>query len=208
MEEWRDIKGYEGLYQVSNMGRVKGLERISKHSKGGNKTIKEKILKGTLNDNRYLMVGLSKNGKTKRFLIHRLVGEAFISNPNKLPCIDHINTIATDNRAENLKWCTQKDNCNNELSKKHISENRKGKKFSKEHKKHISDSLKGYKHSKDTIEKKRNTSCCKKIINITTGVVYKSIAEASRETGINNASILNCCKGKRKTAGGYHWKYI
>lgn len=106
-EIWKDIKGYEGLYQVSNLGNVKSL--------CNNKTRKEKILKPKQRKG-YLYVGLCKNGKVKQYLVHRLVAEHFIPNPNNLPQIDHINTNKTDNRVENLRWVTQKENSNNPLT--------------------------------------------------------------------------------------------
>lgn len=101
MEIWKDIEGYPN-YQVSNMGRVKSLNY--------NRTGKEKILKPS--KCRYVMVGLNKDGKSKHFSVHRLVASAFIPNPNNLPYINHINEIKTDNRVENLEWCTAKYNAN------------------------------------------------------------------------------------------------
>lgn len=106
-EIWKDIKGYEGLYQVSNFGNVKSLSN--------NFSRKEKILK--LNNIKgYLFVDLYKNGKVKHYKVHRLVAEHFIPNPDNKPCIDHINTNKTDNRVENLRWTTHKENSNNPLT--------------------------------------------------------------------------------------------
>ena len=103
MEEiWKDIPEYEGLYQVSNLGNIKSLEK----SKGWCK-IKEKTLKLRIDKDGYYRVILSKNSKPKMFLVHRLVAQAFIPNPNNLPEINHKNEIKTDNRVENLEWCTQ-----------------------------------------------------------------------------------------------------
>ena len=108
-EEWRDVVGYEGLYQVSNQGRVKSLERKNSHGR----TVKERILKGTPDKDGYLKIGLyGSTGKQKWFQVHRLVGEAFIQNPDEKPQINHINEIKTDNRACNLEWCTCKQNIN------------------------------------------------------------------------------------------------
>ena len=117
MEEeiWKPIKGYEGLYEISNLGRVKSLNY--------NRTGKEEILKNAECSNGYLTVGLTKNGKQKLFKIHRLVAEAFIPNPENKPCIDHINTIKNDNRVENLRWVTNEENNNNPLTKKKRNEN-------------------------------------------------------------------------------------
>ena len=97
-EEWRDAVGYEGLYMVSNIGRVKSLNYL--HTK------KEKILKPGKNTRGYLYVNLCKKGKIKNTRIHRLVCEAFLPNPLNLPQVNHINEIKEDNRVENLEWCS------------------------------------------------------------------------------------------------------
>lgn len=104
-EIWKDIEGYEGLYQVSNLGnvrRVKLLKQYSDKSKGG-----------------YNVVSLCKDGKVKIARVHQLVANAFVPNPNNKPCIDHINTDRKDNRAVNLQWVTQKENNNNPLTINH-----------------------------------------------------------------------------------------
>lgn len=103
MEEiWLPIVGYEGLYEVSNMGRVKSL--------GNDRDRKEKILKPGNNGHGYLLVRLCKNRKGKWFLVHRLVAEAFIPNPDNLPCINHKDECKTNNQVSNLEWCTHKYN--------------------------------------------------------------------------------------------------
>ena len=103
MEEWRDIEGYEGLYQISSLGRVKSFPRPT--TPGG-------ILKINKRKDGYCSVMLCKNGKTKRFLVHRLVAKAFIPNPNNLPMINHKNENPSKNIVDNLEWCDNKYNCN------------------------------------------------------------------------------------------------
>lgn len=121
-EIWRDVKGYEGLYQVSSEGRVKSLKR--KNSLG--RTIEERILKPVVVGRGYLQVDLYTGGKMKRFYVHRLVCEVFHENPENKPEVNHINEIKTDNRACNLEWCTRIENCNhgtrNERMSKQVSQ--------------------------------------------------------------------------------------
>lgn len=137
MEEWKDVVGYEDLYQVSNEGRVKSLDRvvIQKTKWGGfiSKKYNGKILKQFLDKDGYYEVNLCKQdgGKMKR--VNRLVAEAFIPNPNNLPIADHINTIRTDNRVENLRWVDDKGNNNNEKTLKTKSKVMKGKMAGESH---------------------------------------------------------------------------
>lgn len=112
MEIWKDIEGYEGLYKVSNLGRVKSLNY--RH------TGKEEILKPQDNGHGYLQVKLYKNVEEDRQLIHRLVAIAFIPNPEGKPEVDHINGKRTDCRACNLRWVSSIENKNNGQSKKVI----------------------------------------------------------------------------------------
>lgn len=103
-EEWCPVRGYEGLYEVSNFGNVRSLNY--------NKTGEIKLL-STVEDNKgYLSVCLHKNGKQKKYLVHRLVAEAFIPNTNNLPQVNHKSEVKTDNRVENLEWCTASYNIN------------------------------------------------------------------------------------------------
>ena len=112
MEIWKDIEGYEKLYQVSNKGRVKSLEREIVYKDGRKKMLQEKILHLSLNDLGYYHVMLSKNGMPKRYKVHRLVAKAFIPNPSNLPIINHKDENPKNNNTENLEWCDQKYNVN------------------------------------------------------------------------------------------------
>ena len=107
-EIWKPVVGYEGFYEVSNMGRVKSLER--KDCLG--RAVKERILKQTVTHDGYLVVGLYAGGKLKTLKVHRLVCEAFNDNRDEKPEVNHINENKTDNRACNLEWCTRRENVN------------------------------------------------------------------------------------------------
>lgn len=198
-EEWRPVKGYEGLYEVSSFGRVKALRRIIVQSRGTIMPYPEKILKLYYNIDGYHQVVLSKQGQTKRLTVHRLVAQAFILNPDNLPCVNHRNEVRDCNIPDNLEWCTVKYNnnygtCIERRSKKRI----------------------GLKHSEDSIRKmcishRRHT---KDILQIdkTTGEILKEwecANEITKTLGISGNAIAKCCKKypHYNTAGGYIWKY-
>ena len=96
-EEWRDVVGYEGIYEVSNMGNVRNKKTL-------------RVRKPFISYHNYVRVPLRKNNKSKNFSIHRLVAEAFIPNPENKETVNHINGDKTDNRVENLEWCTYEEN--------------------------------------------------------------------------------------------------
>jgi hypothetical protein len=108
MEIWKDVIGYEGIYQVSNLGRIK---RISKNHLCNLRYQGEYYLKPLDNGKGYLRMKLSNNGSSKRVMLHRIIAEAFINNPENKKVINHINGNKKDNRIENLEWCTQSYNC-------------------------------------------------------------------------------------------------
>lgn len=108
-EVWKDIEGYEGLYQVSNTGRVKHLP-YTLNNISGSHYMDERILKQNPNNSGYLMVGLYKNKKGLNKTVHRLVAKAFVENKKGLLEVNHRNEIKTDNRAENLEWVTHRQN--------------------------------------------------------------------------------------------------
>lgn len=174
MEEiWKDVVGYEGIYQVSNTGRVRSLSR---HRIVGwaDYTSKEMMLKQSENRCGYKFVWLHKNKDRKIFKIHRLVAEAFIPNPNNFRCINHKDENKANNHAENLEWCN------------HSYNNNYG---ARNHKVRIANG--------------------KPVLQYTIGGCFVRewicMREAQRETGIRN--IYEVCNGKRKTSGGYIWKY-
>ena len=114
-ELWKDIKGYEGLYQVSSFGRIKSLLGWNGHKY----VYREKILNPYMQNSKGTyyrsVVKLKKNGKAKDYKVHRLVAQAFIPNPNNLPQINHIDGNPLNNNVNNLEWCTQKYNVNHAI---------------------------------------------------------------------------------------------
>lgn len=109
-EIWRDVKGYENIYQVSNKGRVKSLPHKQSFSHGGVIQFREMFLKPRIHSNDYLRVSLSKNGEITDKYIHRLVAKVFIPNPKNKPQINHINFNKHDNCTENLEWVSSEEN--------------------------------------------------------------------------------------------------
>ena len=151
MEQWKDIKGYEGMYQVSNYGRVKSLPR--KRINGTGFYIqKERILSLQIKTKRYYGVGLMKDGVHKNFLVHRLVADAFVENPNNYDQVNHIDCNRLNNKVENLEWCTAETNLEHAL-KNGLLTKAKGRKLSKEECKKISERRKNSVTSKETREK-------------------------------------------------------
>ena len=184
-EIWKDIEGYEGMYQVSNMGNVKSLNY--------NHTGKEKILKVKKDRSGYLRVHFYKGAENKWYLVHRLVATAFLENPEGYKEINHINEIKSDNRAENLEFCSRLYNLTYNGRAEKIGEKLKGRKFSEEHKKKIAE--------------KKNKPVFS--VDKESGLImwWKSAKEAERCTGIAKQSICNCLKGRQKSAGGFYWYY-
>jgi len=172
---WKNIKGYEGLYQISDEGEVRSL------GNGNSSNSKERILKPNKDKDGYLYVILYKNGKKKTIKIHRLVAEAFISNPDNLPQVNHKNEDKTDNRLFNLEWCTNRYNSNHGTRNKRISEKKTNGKTSKPVKQFTLDGV---------------------FVN-----KYPSTSEVERKLGFANTNICAACLGKQKTAYGYRWEY-
>lgn len=190
MEVWKDIKGYEGLYQVSNFGNVKSLSRSKKnHSKMQH--IPEKLKSYRVDPQGYLMLDLYKNNKQKTVRVHRLVAEAFVPNDDAKETVNHIDGDKSNNIASNLEWASFKEQ-NNHFYKKNLK-------------------------SKENIDKAisaMNKATSKKVKCLNTGEVFNSASEAARTVGISPSLIMRCCRGKGKSAGKdknlnpLKWEYL
>ena len=211
-EEWKDVKDYEGLYQVSNLGRVKSVERMKWSGLNGGcyVTVPERILKTIKDKYGYLTVNLCKDSKMKTYKVHRLVATAFLDNPNNLPMINHKNEIKSDNHVDNLEWCDASYNANygtrNQRVGEKVAEKLRGRNLSEEHKKKISERMRGRKLPEEQI---KNMSKPVFSVDRETGLImwWASAMEAERITGIYHGSIIRCCRGERKSAGGFYWLY-
>lgn len=153
--------------------------------------LKGKPMKTCHDSKEYLITTLSKNSKVKRHYLHRLVAEAFIPNPNSLPCIDHINTVKDDNKVENLKWCSYKENMNNPLTIEHTR--------SKEV------------NEKRLATRRKNQSCrCEIPVYYLdedgSKISFKSMNEAQRQTNVHHSSISRSIAKKRPISGRQWYK--
>ena len=182
IEDWKSIEGYEKLYEISNLGRVKSLNY--------NGTKKEKILKPSIDKDGYLGVVLCNNGNKKSFRVHRLVAMAFIPNPQNLPIINHKNQIVNDNRIENLEWCNYVYNNNYADRNKKVAIASRNRMLGKKGKLNPS--------SKSVLQFTKDGNFIRK---------WYCITDVEREIGIMHQDISKCCKGKQKTAGNFIWKY-
>lgn len=160
---------------------------------------KNKYLKQTINKYGYCTVTLQKNKYKKTYSVHRLVAKAFIPNIENLPQVNHINGIKTDNRVENLEWVTAKENMNKAVE---IGLFENVKILQRENAKKNNLSRYYFLANEKTRKKVSQYTKDNKLIK-----VFKSISEASRHTGIKIQSISQVCNNKRKTAGGYIWRF-
>ena len=194
MEIWKDIKGYEGYYQISNYGRVKGLSRIIKRGERGYLK-QESIIKQKDNSKGYLRVPLSLDGIQKKYFVHRLVGIHFLDNVENKPHINHIDRNPKNNHYGNLEWVTHSENLKHYWQQPSQKSLYAGKK--------ISEKQKGRKPYQ--LMKKVNQ------IDMTTLKVvaeYESMLEAERKTGVHNSSIHRVLRGRYKHAGGFYWQLV
>lgn len=174
MEEiWRDIKEYEGLYQISNWGNVK---RLSHKRYDRNQILKERKIKVIYPKNKwYPYLSLCKEGKYINKYLHRILAETFIPNPNNEPCINHIDGNKQNNSLDNLEWCSFSHN-NREAHKLGLNKGT----------------------AKTTLQYDKQGNFIKE---------WFSTRKAEHDLHIANGKVSDCCIGKRKTAGGFVWKY-
>lgn len=177
-EIWKDIKGFEGIYQVSNLGNVKSLNY--------RKTKEEKILVPKKNNAGYLWVELTNNGEKSCLLIHRIVAMAFIPNINSLPIVNHKDENKGNNSADNLEWCTQLHNVQYSIDLH--PERTRGREKTR----------KPYKHIRKVIQKTLDGKFVKE---------YGCTADVVLDNNFNQWSIIQCCLGKRSKAYGYKWEF-
>ena len=183
VEVWRDIKGFEGVYQVSNLGRVKSLDRYVecddsiRHYKG-------RLMKPNKKKNGYLQVNLRRRETNKKYLVHRLVASAFLPNPDSLKTVNHKDENKENNCVDNLEWCTVEYNNH----------------YGKGHRTRCTNARNG-----------AIKNLAKPVLQYSLEGVfvaeYFSAMEAGRVNGIRQSGISGCCNGNQKTAYGYIWKY-
>lgn len=183
-EIWKDVKEYEGLYQISNFGRIKSTQRTKRFNLNPEITYikKEKILKTQVNRYGYEFLRAKKDGAKRSFTIHRKVALAFIPNPENKPFVNHINGIKTDNRVENLEWVTASENINHAIKTK-LKKFKKG----KEHHNY-----------KIVIQYGKNGEFIRK---------WAGFHEINRELGYDCRNIYACANRVQHTAYGFVWRY-
>lgn len=177
-EIWKNIEGYEGQYQISNLGRVKSLARINY----ANHFQDERILTPVDHGKGYLLVHLSRGTKVKQIAVHRLVAETFIPNPNNKPQVNHLDEDVTNNRLDNLEWCSSQEN----LTYGHRIENA---------------------WKTRTANKTRGRRIKKFTISGDLVEIYPTIIVASRENGVSGPA-LSAAERHNYTSAGHKWRYM
>lgn len=188
--------GFEGLYEVSNTGNVRSLDRYVNGKNGSRHFIKGVMMKLQVNKKGYYGVILHKDGRHYSKIVHRLVAEAFIPNPYNLPQVNHIDTNKKNNSVKNLEWITNEDNM------RHAVEHGC---FDNTTQKQIEHAL----ENQRMIAERRK----KAVVQLLDGEcinIFESIAEANEHMGLDSRQghISSCCRGKRNSCCGYQWMYL
>ena len=178
-EIWKDIDGYEGMYQISNLGRVKSLERKDRMGR----LVKEKIIKPKDDKDGYKRLILYKDGKGKNYRIHRLVATTFIPNPENKPQVNHKDCNVSNNNVDNLEWVISLENNN------HGDHNKKISKAKRNHKS-VSKAVMGVNLTNGLI------------------LIYPSVSEAGRNNLFQEQNISTSCRNEKRTHKGYKWYYL
>lgn len=198
MEEiWKSVKGFENEYEVSNLGRVRSLDRTIVQSDG--KTIHRiGIIRTLTTDNAgYKCICIRRDGKNIKKRVHRLVAEAFIPNLENKPHIDHINTIRDDNRVDNLRWVTQSENSNNKITKARITQSVRNPKVQQKALQTKID--RGVRTApKPVFQFTLNGELIRK---------FDSLVQAQREVGLLSANIAMACRKGNWCCGGFLWSF-
>lgn len=187
-ELWRDVVGYEGFYEISDHGNIRGVNRdIKRKCDSVGFKIKGRKMKGYCDKNGYTRISLRKLGHIQKFFIHRLVLAAFVGYDENRPQVNHKNSVRSDNRLENLEWCTQSENMQHAIRNNEQYYN--------------------FLHAKGG-DNKISVPVAQYTIDGCFVSEYGSISEAAIASGARGGAISNVCRKRRKTAGGYKWKYI
>ncbi len=190
MEIWKDITGFESVYQVSNQGRVRSLQRTETDTKGRAVKYKGKVLKQTPNSRGYLRVELKSNGKKERWLVHRLVAIHFVNNPmpDVYTVVNHLDSNFLNNNATNLEWTSMFGNA------QHAIENGR-----------MQRTEEWLKHLRESNEK--NGTAVIGVNKQTNEKIYFVCLNDCRNKGFQASCVCECCTGKRKTHKGFEWRY-
>lgn len=187
-EIWKDVVGYEGFYQVSDLGRVRSVERLVNAPNNRRCVRQSVVLRQTLSNSGYYFVGLSVNGKLKNPSVHRLIAIAFKPNPENKPDVNHIDGVKTNNLLSNLEWATKSENG--------IHAFRLGLSVPQKTNLGRFGGLAYRKRAVDVFDKE--------------GVkidYFTNVREGAKEYGVAETSVSNCLNGRAKTCGGVIWRY-
>lgn len=190
MEIWKDIKGYEEIYVISNYGRVASLNRVSADKNGRNVAYRGKMLTPHPNSRGYLRIQLKRDGIYRSYFIHRLVALHFVENP--LPAeyniVNHIDSDHLNNKAENLEWTTIYGNNHHAISKGRMNRTKEW-----------------LQHLRESNEKRGRAVVGEKIA---TGETIRFVClNDCKVAGFQPSCVCQCCEGKRKSHKGFTWRY-